>query len=246
MSDVPKKKFKGSYYDAEYFAGEKGGKSYQTADGTIKKWSYFNPTGEWAGCRDIVAAWKQMFTPDNLLDVGCGRGQIIAYARDIGIKAEGFDFSEWAVSDEGRYSRCKNEWLKIHDATNPWPYEDNSYDLVTALDFYEHIYEEDLYFVIEEMFRVAKRHIFLLIATVDGIRETGYILKKGNPIPWDDARTWAGHTTVQTPDFWYDRLERDDWFFMRGSAEHFYSLVDPNITRNWVVNTIIVLEKFDE
>lgn len=237
--------FPSQYYDHQYFADKKG-KEFHRSDGTIDHWGYLNETGEFLGGKEVARAWKKAFKPSNMLDVGAGRGTLIAYANDEGITAEGFDFSEWAVSDEGRYSRCKKEWLKLHDATNPWPYEDNSYDLITALDFYEHIHEEDLDFVIEEMFRVARHHIFLLIATVDGIRETGYILKKGDPIPWDDARTWAGHTTVQTPDFWYNRLERDDWFFMRSTAEHFYSLVDPNITRNWVLNTIIVMEKFDE
>lgn len=239
------KGFPSQYYDDKYYA-DKQGKKFQRSDGTIEYWGYLNETGEFLGGKEITKAWKQTFNPKNMLDVGAGRGTIIAYANDEGIRADGFDFSEWAVSDEGRYSRCKKEWLKLHDATNPWPYEDNSYNLITALDFYEHIYEEDLDFVIEEMFRVAKRYIFLLIATVDGIRETGYILKKGEQIPWDDARTWAGHTTVQTPDFWFNRLEREDWFIMRSTAEQFYSLVDPNITRNWVLNTIIILEKFDE
>lgn len=236
--------FTSQYYDDKYFA-DKRGKEFKRSDGTIEHWGYKNPTGEYVGAQKIAKSWKTIFNPSNLLDIGAGRGQFITCARDEGIVAEGFDFSEWAVSDEGRYQSCKKEWLTLHDATNPWPYEDNSYDLITALDFYEHIYEEDLDFVIEEMFRVTRHHIFLLIATVDGIRETGYILKKGDPIPWDDGRTWAGHTTVQTSDFWYDRLERDEWLFMRSTADHFYSQVDPNITKNWVLNTIIVMEKFD-
>ena len=250
MSDIPKDRFKGSYYDSEYFAGLTGGKSFLQADGSLKKWSYFNPDGEWLGCKQITEAWKTMFNPTNMLDVGCGRGQMVAYARNIGIEAEGFDFSEWATGDEGRYYRTEAEWIKCHDATEPWPYDDDSFDLVIALDFYEHIYEENLDFVIGEMYRVAKKWIFLQIATVGGgsgatIHETGYIMSKGEPIPIAlEGCAVAGHVTVKSGSWWYDRLEHEDWMVRRDMVQHFCSLVDPEIIRNWLLNSIIALEKF--
>ena len=239
------KEFKSNYYDIDYFANIKG-KKYLNKDGIVEYWGYKNPTGEFLGAKDITNAWKTMFNPINLLDVGAGRGTVIAYAREQGISAEGFDFSEWAVSDEGRYARCKSEWLKLHDATNPWPYETDSFDLVVALDLMEHIYEEDLEFIIRELFRVSRKYIFLEIATVDGIREIGYILKKGEEIPLDtDARTWAGHTTVQTEEYWLNRLEHDDWFVMRDLVDYFFSLVPDMVVRNWLQNTVIILEKIE-
>jgi hypothetical protein len=183
-----------------------------------------------------------MFNPKNMLDAGAGRGQFVSMARDVGIEAEGFDFSEWAVS-KGRYARCKPEWLRLHDATKTWPYKDRYFDLVTALDFYEHIYLSDLDFVISEMFRVAKKWIFLQIATVDGVKEKGYILKQGEPIPWEDGRTWAGHCTVMPPDFWIEKFECDESMLRRDMVTWFCSLVDKNIIRNWLLNTMIVLEK---
>ena len=110
------KEFKSIYYDIDYFANIKGRK-YQKKDGTVEYWGYKNPTGEFLGAIDITKAWKTVFNPTNLHDVGAGRGTVIAYAREQGSEAEGFDFSEWAVSDEGRYAKCKAEWLKLHDAT---------------------------------------------------------------------------------------------------------------------------------
>ncbi|GAH02690.1 unnamed protein product, partial [marine sediment metagenome] len=199
--------------------------------------------------RPEFALWKTVFEPHNLLDVGAGRGTFIAYARDAGIDAEGFDYSEWAVSDEGRYTRCRPEWLRLHDATEHWPYEDNSFDLVVALDFFEHIYEDDLPFVIGELYRVASKYVFLQIAVsaTGGLRgrdEAGYAFKKGEEVPIGlEGCAVAGHVTVQPESFWYDRLDNEDWGVRRDMVNHFCALVDPDIIRNWLLNSLIVLER---
>lgn len=234
--------FTQEYYDNYYFADLEGCE-FVLADGSKKYWSYKNPSGEYGGALEVAKAWKTIFDPELMLEAGAGRGQFIAYSRDVGIEAEGFDFSEWAVSDEGRYARCKKEWLRLHNATKPWPYKDASTDFLVALDFYEHVYLEDLDFVIGEMYRIASKYVFLQIATVDGVREKGYILKKGEDIPLStDGRTWAGHATVQTGAWWLDRLYRDEWVPRRDLVNWFVSLVDPRIIANWLKNSIIILE----
>ena len=238
--------FNSEYYDHGYFA-DKRGKAFKLADGSIEYWGYKNPTGDYLGAKEIAVAWKKIFNPELMLDAGAGRGVFIAYAQEEGIPAVGFDYSEWAVSDEGRFSRCEKEWLIRHDATEKWPYPDNSFPMVTALDLLEHIYQEDIEFVINEFFRVSKKWLFLQIATVDGEREIGYILNKGDPIPFDtDARTWAGHVTVQTKEFWENLLEREDWLPRRDLVQYFYSEVKSGIGTNWVQNTLIILEKLDD
>jgi len=248
-SDIPKT-FTGKYYDKDYFQIPEG-KKYHGSDGEIHGWSYNNPDGEWLGAEPIAKAWKEVFDPRNLLDVGAGRGTFIAYARDAGIEAEGFDYSNWAVGDEGRYPRCKPEWLRLHDATEPWIYEDDSFDLLVALDFFEHIYEEDLDFVINEMFRVAEKYILLEIATVGGgsgakIHETGYIMRKGESIPEDlEGCAVAGHVTVCSEQWWLDRLEHEDWLLRRDMEMHFIGLIPEAVISNWVQNSIIILERFD-
>ena len=252
MSDIPKEKFKGSYYDAEYFGGEMGGKSFEASDGEIKKWSYFNPSGEWTGCKNIVAAWKQVFTPENLLDVGCGRGQIIAYARKIDIKAEGFDFSEWATGDEGRYKETNSEWVKCHDATEKWPYPDNSFDLVVSLDLLEHIYADDLDFVLSELHRVTRKWIFLQIAVsgtggLQGRDEKGYILEKNEQVPTGlEGCAVAGHVTVRPESFWIDKIDFEDTFLRRDLKEYFISIVPDNVIKNWLLNSILIYEKLED
>lgn len=238
-------KFDGTYYDQKYFA-DKDGKTFHRPDGSIEKWGYRNPEGEWLGCESVVEAWKSLFNPRNMLDVGCGRGTFVAYARDIGIEAEGFDFSEWAINNH--YPRCRREWLKVHDTTKPWPYPDKSFDLVTILDLMEHIHIDDIDFVINEIHRVAKKWIFLQIATVGGgsgneIHERGYIIKKGESIPIElEACAVAGHVTVVTEGFWIQRFKRDGSIIRRNLVDDFCRTVPRDVIENWVLNTMIVIE----
>lgn len=251
MSDIPKT-FTGKYYDRDYFQTPKG-KKFKRPNGSIEAWSYASPTGEAVYFKYVVDAWKKMFQPKTMLDVGAGRGTVVAYARDIGINALGFDFSKWAVSDEGRYPRCKREWLTVHDATKPWPYIENQFDLLIALDLYEHIYLDDLDRVINEMYRAAEKWIFLQIATVGGgldfgrVPEEGYILKKNEPVPLErEGNAVAGHVLVQKSSFWEERLEHDDWMLRRDMINWFTSLMGAYMNKNWLLNTMIVLEKIEE
>jgi len=235
--------FTSDYYDREYFADVRG-KKFRRPNGSEDHWGYKNPEGEFLGAKPIAQAWDSIFRPETMLDAGAGRGVFVAYARDCDIKAEGFDFSEWAVN-EGRYHRCSAEWLRVHDATKPWPYSDQGFDLIVCLDTLEHIYFDDLNAVIDEMYRVAKKWVFLEIATVDGVREKGYRLKRGEPIPLDrDARTWAGHVTVDTQEFWMEQLDREDWVPRRDLVNWFRALVDPKIIKNW--RTIIIMERMED
>jgi len=242
--------FTSEYYDEEYFAGTKGGKRYFKPNGTCATWSYYNQTGEFLGAREIAEAWKTMFNPKTALDVGCGRGTFVAYMRDVGIEAYGFDFSRWAIDHP--YSRCKPEWLLVHDATEPWPYPAKSFDLVVALDFYEHVYEEDLDFVAGEMFRVASQWIFLQIAVagsggLQGRSDKGYVLKKGEPVPVElEGCAVAGHVTVQPEEWWYERLDTaggEEWLPRRDMVQWFKSLVRPEVISNWLQNSIVVLQR---
>jgi len=257
-TDIPKT-FDQRYYDHYYFSDSKG-KKFRSIDCKEQRWGYQNPTGEWHGCGPIVKAWNEIFnlskcnTEHGLckaLDVGCGRGQFVAYMRDIGIEAWGFDFSEWAISN--LYPRCDKGWVRVHDATQKWPYGDNAFDLVLALDFFEHIYLEDINFILDEIYRVAKKWIFLQIATIgggsgSGIHEKGYIIKKGEGVPIElEGMAVAGHVTVQPKDFWIVKLKSRDednrWKLRDDLVQDFIKKVPAEVISNWVKNTLIILEK---
>jgi len=257
MSVIPDN-FSSEYYNAEYFA-VLNGKKFKKADGSDGSWSYANPMGEWLGCKPIVGAWKDIFKPRNMLDVGCGRGTFVWYCRAEGIETYGFDFSSWAIGN--KYAGCDPGWITCHDATIRWPYGDKSFDLVTVLDLMEHLYLEDIDSVIDEMYRVSNKYVFLQIATMpgggsgSGVHNVGYILKRGEKVPIElEGCVVAGHVTVCTRNFWIDRLmnkigkdgdivERKGWKLRDDLVAEFIKRVDPAVIDNWVKNTILVLEK---
>ena len=240
--------FTSEYYDKNYFVTPKG-KKFRTSPQHLDGWSYANPEGEYLGCKDIAKAWKTIFNPEKMLDFGCGRGTFLTYCRDIGVNAVGFDYSEYAVKNP--YVRCKPEWVKQHDATKPWPYMDNSFDFVTVLDLFEHIYYDDLPKVIHEMYRVANKWIFIQTAVSGGNGgshggedKEGYILKKGEQLPIEREKySVAGHVTLMNEAAWETILDDARWMRRRDMEIWFKTLVPQDAISNWLKNSVIILEK---
>lgn len=232
------------WYGRDYFVDHEG-KKYRDDSGQIHGWSYENPTGEMQSADYIVRAWRKMFHPRKMLDVGTGRGTVVAYARKNRIEAYGFDFSKWALTD-GLYKGCDSEWVKVHDATEPWPYDEEEFDLVTALDFYEHVFIDDLPVVESEMRRVSKRWCFLQIAVVGGDVQKGYVIRKGEEVPIElEANAVAGHVTVQHREWWIKRFKALGFRDRRDMLHTFSQLVYPPMVRNWWRNAIVILEKVE-
>lgn len=254
--------FDEKYYDYDYFASEQG-KQYCRPDGRVEFWGYKNPNGFWDGCHPIAKAWKEVFGLEKcntdsglckVCDVGCGRGQFVWALRTLGIEAWGFDFSKWAI--ENKYKDCQDGWIIQWDATKGWPYGDLSFDLVLALDIMEHIYSDDLNFVINQMYRVSKKWVFLQIAIcgTGGLQGEsgfqGYVLKKGDEIPIElEPVVVAGHVTVRNRQFWIDKLLKDSdgnerkWRVRDDLVIEFIGRVSAAVIDNWLKNTMIILEK---
>lgn len=86
-----------------------------------------------------------------LLDVGCGTGFIIDLAKDIFDEIHGVDITEAMLEKVDTFGG--NITLHNTQAQN-LPFEDNSFDLVTAYAFLHHL--EDYRPVLKEIFRVLK------------------------------------------------------------------------------------------
>lgn len=95
---------------------------------------------------DIVKSYN----PKKVLDVGCGVGFMVNRMRDEGINAYGTDFTEALVGYWG-----DSPYFKVAEAEKQ-PFGDKEFDLVISTDVMEHIHEEDLPYVVEEMKRVGK------------------------------------------------------------------------------------------
>ena len=91
-----------------------------------------------------------------ILDVGCGTGTMLTYLGTLG-KAEGVDIDAEAVG----YCRERGlENVRIGEAAE-LPFEDGSFDLVTALDVVEHLDDDAAAF--REMRRVLRPGGLLLV-----------------------------------------------------------------------------------
>jgi SAM-dependent methyltransferase len=84
-----------------------------------------------------------------ILDVGCGTGANLEMLGQFGA-SEGVDVSDDALEF------CKSKGLKVHKGlAEELPFEDESFEIVTALDVVEHL--DDDVAGLREMFRVLKK-----------------------------------------------------------------------------------------
>jgi SAM-dependent methyltransferase len=88
--------------------------------------------------------WRQFFggvadrivaelAPKTALDAGCAKGFLVGALRERGVDAEGFDISEYAVSDVPEAARGH---VRVGSLTEPI---ERRYDLVTCIEVIEHL-----------------------------------------------------------------------------------------------------------
>jgi SAM-dependent methyltransferase len=136
---------------------------------------------------DGLAATAQ--AGDRWLDLGCGTGNLLAAASARGIDAVGLDIAlRWLVVARRRPALADGRRLICGDAAH-LPFEDRSFDAVTALGTLEHC--EDLDGALREAARVLRPRGRLLVRTVNrfsllpephvGVWGAGWL-----PRPWAD------------------------------------------------------------
>jgi len=235
-------KFDSSYYNEDYFVTPEG-KKYQTPNGKVEGWSYRNPDAEWTGCIPIMYTIKSLFNPKLMMSVGEGRGTFVQYARWAGIKAFGFDFSEWAVKHP--YDEA-DKYLFLASAKNI-PLKDQCSDFTFVSDLMEHIYLEDLEDVISEINRISSRYIFYNIGSTGITPDNAYCLKKDGQVPIHlEGTAVAGHVTCQPIKWWQEKLNNEHFVFREDLVEQFRNLVNRvsvDILGNW--KCILILERLN-
>lgn len=99
-------------------------------------------------------------TNKNLLETGCGRGDLLEEFRKIGLKVKGTDLLANAGSE---YQNL--EILKNNIEQEKLPFEDNSFDVIFSKSFVEHLYKPDIFF--NESMRLLKKNGILITLTPD-------------------------------------------------------------------------------
>mgnify|MGYP001766522840 CR=1 FL=1 len=145
-----------------------------------------------------------------VLDVGCGRGEVVLYCQSQGAEACGVDYStdalvlahQGAGDRPGRFQRADARYL---------PFQTGSFDLALMLDIVEHLYPAELALALADARRVLKPGGVLLVHTMPNLwyYRFGYPLfrwvqrLRGKNLPLDPRARWQFVSTVhvneQTP-----------------------------------------------
>jgi SAM-dependent methyltransferase len=89
--------------------------------------------------------------PQRILEIGCGKGAILAHLQALGHRCTGIDIDPRALAQ----CHAEHPELTIGLASgDALPFEDGSFDLVVSLDVFEHIKDSDRH--IAEVRRVLK------------------------------------------------------------------------------------------
>lgn len=95
---------------------------------------------------------KDMVGCGKVLDVGAGQGWLVGFLRELGVKAFGGDYSEYAI---------KNSFIGARDFLNVFnsqslPFKNELFDFTIAREVLEHLTVEEAIRTISEMERVTK------------------------------------------------------------------------------------------
>lgn len=100
-----------------------------------------------------VIAHKLMLPTTKVLDVACGAGFLSNELAKLGLQVSGIDLSEDSLVVARKYDETKSVHYQLCDAYH-LPFADGTFDVVTAMDFLEHIDRPQE--VIKEFSRVLK------------------------------------------------------------------------------------------
>jgi ubiquinone/menaquinone biosynthesis C-methylase UbiE len=111
--------------------------------------------GRWERVAKALIDEYQLPENARILDVGCGKGFLLYELQKLLPKAEirGFDLSPYAL--ENAKPEITDQ-LFVQRAEDPYPYEDDSFDLVISLTTLHNLQIDQLKAALNEMERVAK------------------------------------------------------------------------------------------
>lgn len=136
---------------------------------------------------------------DSWLDAGCGCGHYLKQAiSEKNIKLFGMDVVEKSVAAAIDNGIC---CIK-HSISEPFPYSDEEFDLVTSTDVLEHLCPQDVDIALSEIYRVLKCNHYAMLAPHTTPDKTGLV-----------------HLTVQPKEWWVDQCEKAGFTFVRFSGQ---------------------------
>jgi cyclopropane fatty-acyl-phospholipid synthase-like methyltransferase len=193
------KEFDGTFYDADYFEkGQESGKGWLQNYRWMPRRSF----------KEALAIIDYMGLDDQsyVLDVGCAKGFIVKALRELEIRADGCDISEYALSfaPEGCWN-C-SDWTRSYD---------QGYTHIIIKDMLEHL---------------TKRQLSEILNTLKNVAE--YIMCI---IPMGDNGTYRipeyhkeiSHLIAEDESWWIDFFTSNGWQILKHDA------IVPGLKDNW-------------
>lgn len=132
-----------SIYGSDYFLERCGGVEFFQAYG----FKVLKPSMQFALRR------ADLKPGDRVLDIGCGRGELVAHLHDQGFDATGIDYSEAAVAC-ARKLYPKGDYRLVRSDEVPFP--PASFDKIFMLGTIEHLYEPEIAKTLAQIKRLLK------------------------------------------------------------------------------------------
>jgi len=149
--------------------------------------------GRWRPVAESLVARYNLTNDSSILDVGCGKAFLLAELKLLlpKLRIAGFDISSHGISEAREAVR---EQLFLHRAEDPYPYKDNSFDLVISLACLHNLPLPQLSSALKEIRRVGRERYIM----VESYRNNEELF---------NLQCWAlTAETFLTPDEWI-------WFF---------------------------------
>lgn len=125
-----------------------------------------------------------------ILDVGCGFGALVRAFLRISIDAHGIDVSDVPINHANSLTPNRFQTGSILNL----PFPDNSFDTLVCTDCLEHIAPDDVPKALQELARVARRNVFIIVSTVQDRDATWHLTIKDRDW-WELACLTAGEAT---------------------------------------------------
>lgn len=198
-------KINASFYDREYYMGDKAGYRFAQKSSLIGKFL------TWIANYYRAFLIRMFLKPKNCLDVGCGTGQLVKTLRTFGIDAYGVEISEHALALADKSVR---PFLKEGDIVK-LPFEKDKFDLVLTFDVLEHVERGKIKKAIDETIRVSTKYVMHKIYTKENLW-----------IKWLYSKDYS-HLSIFTAKFWRRKfLEHPDAMLQRNSIFHLPSFME--------------------
>lgn len=114
----------------------------------------------------VIREWPFTVQPGaRVLDAGCGTGALLEHLAGAGRSLTGFDLSPEMVRRATARGALRGADLRVHDASEPWPFPDAAFDVVFGFGMFEFVPNLDE--ALDELGRVLAPHGCALISVED-------------------------------------------------------------------------------